>query len=58
METRSFALVDQYTLQADEISRAIRERRPAPAPLEDSVANMRAIDALVRSARSGNWERP
>ena len=58
VETRSFAVCDQYTLQADEISRAIRERRPAPVPLEDSVANMRVIDALVRSARSGNWERP
>ena len=58
VETRSFAVVDQYTLQADEISRAIRERRPAPMPLEDSVANMRAIDALVRSARSGHWEAP
>jgi predicted dehydrogenase len=58
VETRSFAICDQYTLQADEISRAIRERRPAPVPLEDSVANMRAIDALVRSARSGSWEKP
>jgi predicted dehydrogenase len=58
VETRSFAICDQYTLQADEISRAIREGRPAPAPLEDSVANMRVIDALVRSAQSGSWERP
>ena len=58
LETRSFAICDQYALQADEISRAIRERRPAPVPLEDSVANMRAIDALVRSARTGSWEKP
>lgn len=58
VETRSFAVCDQYTLQADEISRAIRERGAAPIPLEDSVANMRVIDALVRSARSGCWERP
>ena len=58
METRSFAVCDQYTLQADEMSRAIRERGAPPIPLEDSVANMRAIDALVRSARSGSWEKP
>jgi predicted dehydrogenase len=58
VETRSFAICDQYTLQADEISRAIRERGAAPIPLEDSVANMRVIDALVRSARSGSWEKP
>ena len=58
VETRSFAVVDQYTLQADEISRAIREGGAVPVPLEDSVANMRVIDALVRAARSGRWETP
>jgi len=58
VETRAFAVCDQYTLQADEISRAIRERRPAPVPLEDAVANMRVIDALVRSSQSGRWETP
>ncbi len=58
VETRSFAVCDQYALQADEMSRAIREGGAPPIPLEDSVANMRAIDALVRSARTGSWERP
>jgi predicted dehydrogenase len=58
VETRSFAVCDQYALQADEMSRAIRERGAAPFPLEDSVANMRVIDALVRSARTGSWEKP
>jgi predicted dehydrogenase len=58
IESRSFAVCDQYALQADEVSRAIREGRPAPVPLEDSVANMRVIDALVRSAQSGTWEMP
>jgi predicted dehydrogenase len=58
VESRSFAVCDQYTLQADEVSRAILEGRPAPVPLEDSVANMRVIDALMRSAQSGHWETP
>ena len=58
VETRSFAICDQYALQADEMSRAIREGGAPSIPLEDSVANMRVIDALVRSARSGAWERP
>jgi predicted dehydrogenase len=58
VETRSFAVCDQYALQADEMSRAIREGGAPPTPLEDSVANMRAIDALVRSARTGSWETP
>jgi predicted dehydrogenase len=58
IETRTFEICDQYTLQADEVSRAIRDGRPAPEPLEDAVANMEVIDALFRSAASGAWERP
>ena len=49
---------DQYTIQADLLSRAIRERAPAPYPLEDSVKNMAVIEALFRSASSGRWEQP
>ena len=58
VESRSFAVCDQYTLQADEMARRIRDGSRAPFPLEDSVANMRVIDALVKSAQSGHWETP
>jgi predicted dehydrogenase len=58
IEARTFAVCNQYTLQADQFSRAIREGRPAPVPLEDAVANMEVIDALFRSARTGTWEHP
>jgi predicted dehydrogenase len=58
VEVRAFEACDQYTIQADQFSRAIREGRPAPVPLEDAVANMEVIDALVRSSRTGTWERP
>ena len=27
-------------------------------PIEDAIANMRVIDAIFRSARSGRWETP
>jgi predicted dehydrogenase len=47
---------DQYTIQGDLFSRAIREGTPQPIPLEDAVNNMRAIDAVFRSAESGAWE--
>jgi predicted dehydrogenase len=57
VETRTFEVCNQYTVQADEVSRAIREGKPAPVPLEDAVANMEVIDALVRSEQSGAWER-
>jgi predicted dehydrogenase len=58
IETVSFDTCDQYAIQADLFSRAIREGLPAPLPLEDSVLNMKVIDALFRSAKSGSWELP
>jgi predicted dehydrogenase len=48
---------DQYGLQADLLSRAIRTPGAAtPYPLEDSVQNMAVIDALFRAASTGRWE--
>jgi predicted dehydrogenase len=47
---------DQYTIQGDLFSEAIRRGTPAPYPLEDSIANMRVIDALFRSAETNRWE--
>ncbi len=49
---------DQYTIQGDVFSRAIREDSEVPVPLEDALANMRVIDAIFRSARTDQWERP
>ena len=50
-----FETSDQYTIQGDLFSRAAMEDRPAPYPLEDSVKNMRVIDALFRSGAIGAW---
>jgi predicted dehydrogenase len=49
---------DQYTIQGDAFSRAIRENTPVPVPLEDALGNMKVIDAIFRAAKSGKWERP
>jgi predicted dehydrogenase len=49
---------DQYTRQADLFSLAVIEDRPVPTPLDDAVGNMKAIDAIVRSAREGGWIEP
>jgi predicted dehydrogenase len=57
-ETIELPICDQYTIQGDLFSRAILDRRPAPAPLEDSVANMACLDAIVRSVETGRWEAP
>ena len=56
IKTEEFPACDQYTIQGDEFSRAVMERRPPPVPLEDSLANMKVIDALFRAAESGRWE--
>jgi len=53
-----FETCDQYTIQGDLFSRAVLDRTSPPYPLEDSLANMRVIDALFRSGRSGGWEAP
>jgi predicted dehydrogenase len=57
-ETQEFATCDQYQIQGDLFSKAIRENTVVPIPLEDSVLNMKVIEALFRSAESGTWEKP
>jgi len=49
---------DQFTIQGDLFSRAIRQGGEVPVPLEDSVLNMAVIDAIFRSTESGKWEIP
>ncbi len=47
---------DQYTLQGEAFSRAVRGELPLPYGVEDAVVNMRVLDALFRSERSGKIE--
>jgi predicted dehydrogenase len=49
---------DQYTIQGDLFSRAIREGGEVPVPLEDALKNMAVIDAVFRSGDTGKWEQP
>ena len=58
IKVEEFAACDQYTLQGDRFSRAVLDGVPPPVPLEDSLRNMAVIDAVVRSAESGQWEAP
>ena len=46
---------NQYTLQGEAFSLAILEDQPVPTPLDDAVANMRIIEAIVRSSRERAW---
>ncbi len=55
-ETIDFPVCDQYEIQGSLFSQAIRENSQQPIPLEDAISNMAVIDAVFRSATSGNWE--
>jgi predicted dehydrogenase len=54
----SFPLCNQFTIQADLFSTAVRENKEVPNPLEDAVRNMAVIEAVFRSSVSGKWETP
>jgi predicted dehydrogenase len=47
---------DQYTLQCEEFSRAVRGEIPLPYGLDDALMNMRVVDALFRSEKSSRFE--
>jgi predicted dehydrogenase len=49
---------DQYTIQGDLFSKAILDDTEVPEPLEDAVRNMECIEAVFRSAETGQWEVP
>lgn len=51
----TFPVCDQYTLQGDAFSQAVREEGEPPTPLEDSLGNMLVIDAVFESARRNGW---
>jgi predicted dehydrogenase len=50
-----FEPCNQYTLQGELFSQAVRDNVPVPTPLADAVANMRVIDALIASGRQAAW---
>ena len=56
-ETITFPPVDQYTIQADRFSEAVRGVGKVPVSLESSIGNMTVIDALFRSAETKEWQR-
>jgi predicted dehydrogenase len=51
----TFPVVDQYSLQSEAFSRAVRAGGDVENSIEVAIGNMRAIDALFRSAESGGW---
>ena len=58
MVFEEIAAVDQYALQCDQAAAVFRGEATQEFPIEDAIANMRVLDALYQSARSGHWETP
>jgi predicted dehydrogenase len=56
IETITLDTCHQYQVQGDLFSKAILEGTPVPTPPEDAIANMKVIDAMFRSEKSGTWE--
>jgi predicted dehydrogenase len=49
--------VDQYQLEGEVFSRAVRGKT-LEFGVEDAILQMRVLDAVFRSEKSGNWEKP
>jgi len=57
-ETIELPAADQYLLQGERFSEAVRGIGTVPSSIENAINNMAVIDALFRSAQSEHWERP
>ena len=55
IEEIAFEIANQYTLQGEAFSLSVIHDRPVPTPLEDGAANMRVIEAILRSGRERRW---
>ena len=58
IHTLEFEPCDQYTVQGDLFSQAIRENKEPVLSLEDSIKNMAVIEAVFKSAKTSQWETP
>jgi len=46
-----FPIINQYSLQADLLAKAILNNESVPTPLEDAVNNMKVIESFFKSAK-------
>ena len=49
ISTETFPPCNQFTIQGEAFSRAVREGGSVPVPLTDAIKNMAVIEAIVRS---------
>jgi predicted dehydrogenase len=53
-EVLTFEPADPYTVETEQFAAAILDDLPTPVQPEDAVANLRAIEAILRAAESGD----
>lgn len=54
-EVHTLPVADQYQLMGEAFAAAVRGETPLPYGLDDARKNMRIIDALFASERTGGW---
>lgn len=47
---------NQFSLEVEAFASAIQQTLPTPVSAEESLANLRVLDAVGKAASSGNWE--
>jgi len=55
IEEITFEICNQYTIQGDLFSKAVINNTDVPTPLEDSLNNMRVIEAIIKSSQNDTW---
>jgi predicted dehydrogenase len=53
----SYPVADQYQLQAEAFSAAIRKNKKPAWGVDDAIQNMKIIDALFKSEKTRKWEK-
>ncbi len=57
-KTYKLPKADQYQLQAEAFARAVQGKEKPEFGVADAIRQMRVIDAVFRSEKSGAWEKP
>ncbi len=55
IEEIELEICNQYTIQGDLFSLAVLYDKMVPTPLEDAVANMKVLEAVIQSADNESW---
>ena len=56
--TETFPVCDQYAFQGDAFAQAVLDGGEVPVSLEDAIENMAVMEAIFKSAETGQWEEP